>query len=149
MGVFNYNTVASSVWVEFQEERQSLVLIITLTILGGLLAIGLIVAIVLIVRRFREDQNRVNDPENVQNQQHLFVRSQVLKLRASEVELLFPVVCRGEILPDNESISNLEKGSDKCEFKCSICLCEIGSDDPIRVGYCRHIFHANCLVTWF
>lgn len=88
-------------------------LIVTLSILGVLLCIGMTVAIVLIARRFREDQQRVNDPENANNNNNLFVRSPLFKLRPFELELLFPVITRGDILPDGDSMTNLEKGSDE------------------------------------
>ena len=85
LGVLNYNATASSVWVEFKEESASIVLIVTLSILGALLCIGMVVAVILIARKFREDQQRVNDPENVINNNNLFARSPLLKLRPSEV----------------------------------------------------------------
>ena len=127
-----------------------MVLVIFLAIFGVLLLVGIIFVVVIIVRKWREDQRRVHDNAQNPNQGQVFVRSHLLKLSPNEVEHLFPVIIRGDIIPDLQSMSNMDKTEeDKPEYECSICLSEIEADDPIRVGYCRHIFHANCLIQWF
>ena len=79
-----------------------MVLVIFLAIFGTLLLIGIVVVIVIIVRKWKEDQQRVHDHAQNQNQAQgqVFVRSHLLKLSPNEVEHLFPVITRGDIIPD-------------------------------------------------
>ena len=77
-----------------------MVLVIFLAIFGVLLLVGIIFVVVIIVRKWREDQRRVHDNALNPNQGQVFVRSHLLKLSPNEVELLFPVIIRGDIIPD-------------------------------------------------
>ena len=34
-------------------------------------------------------------------------------------------------------------------YECIICLCEFNIDDPVSLIKCGHVYHSECLYTWF
>jgi hypothetical protein len=68
-------------------------------------------------------------------------------LTGEDIDRYFPVV--------DASVVGVQQTVDDPSFDlvptkdCVICLCPIESNDKIRITYCNHIFHKDCLAGWF
>ena len=45
-------------------------------------------------------------------------------------------------------MQNLDKKVSE-DLDCVICLEKIEGERFVRMGFCKHIFHAECLIGWF
>lgn len=128
-------------------------LAIVLGVLGGILFIALVVAACYIARRVRRNSSLVN-PNSLQ----VGDPGSENKLSDSEVELFFPTVLYKDVFSSKteetssmslKNNSNSEKEKETMDSDCVICLCPVGSDELMKGTYCRHMFHAPCLINWF
>lgn len=109
-------------------------------VLGVAILIALIIGIIYIVKKRREF--RVQPRESL-------VRGELAdtNLTPLEIERYFPVVLADKVMAAksrNESSMDLIPTQD-----CVICLCPIERTELIRITYCNHLFHKDCLLGWF
>jgi len=116
------------------------VLLIIMIVLGVAILIALIIGIIYIVRKRREFR--------VQPREMLAGREPAdTNLTPEEIERYFPVVLADKVMmakSRDDSSMDLVPTQD-----CVICLCPIEKAEPIRVTYCNHLFHKDCLIGWF
>lgn len=64
--------------------------------------------------------------------------SRSARLTMDEIENYFPDVQYKKLYPKVED-----------RHECVICLSAIEDNEKIKLTYCNHVFHSNCLTSWF
>lgn len=94
---------------------------------------------------------------------HLRIVDDSNKLTEEEIERFFPVFKQEmAIIKEQNTLSSLVVASQSIikttdvdekdigdKTDCIICLCPIEESEDTRAGFCKHIFHSHCLITWF
>lgn len=143
IAVANFNNIDTVTKLTIQASETASILVIVLGILGGILFIFLFISVVCIVKRSREQNSRV------ESEVQLGVHSN--KLSGDEIEKYFPAVLFSslvEISVHEVTAQNLDKKISE-DLDCVICLEKIEGERFVRMGFCKHIFHAECLIGWF
>lgn len=65
--------------------------------------------------------------------------SQLPAITSGEINRLFPAIRAAEAPPNMNAVG----------AACVICLVPIAGDERCRVLNCEHVFHANCVATWW
>lgn len=64
------------------------------------------------------------------------------RLTLDEIENYFPDAPYKHLYMDR-------KANGEEAHECVICLCTIEDNEKVKLTYCNHVFHSNCLTSWF
>lgn len=118
------------------------VLLVVIIVLGVGIFAALIFGIVFVIRKQRErmrvgsiQETRVENANTLSNE---------------DIERYFPALEASKL-----GIANFkeEAGFDSMDCipmrDCVVCLCPIEATEEVRLTYCNHLFHKDCLTGWF
>ena len=144
MGAINTNAYPVMLSISYLDSNDGNTTFILIGVIGTLLAIVAIFATLIIIKKIKQANSAVQS--EIMLRMRLFNPAHSAKLSPEDIELYFPTVVRSQLSIPEPSRNEDEKES---EFECVICLSSIELQDDIKVGYCKHMFHAKCLTAWF
>ena len=102
--MFNNNNFPVTVTLSYLQEDTPNTMLILIGVLGGLLSIGIIIAIIAIIKRIKQARSTINTEMAFRQQQLQMNQKLSKKLTLEEIDLYFPTIARNKLFPDDSKV---------------------------------------------